>query len=289
VVSRLWFHVFVEGCAHRSAAPAWGRGEAAAAAAAPAAAAGLTSGAEVRMESSARLLVAGAATAVAAAVGAAVFLGPSAPGEEAEAKRRDEDDEEPTGEQHSAHASLSAELRGMRLRALQARALEAGIDEDSVDEALDADSPKEQLVQLLLVHAPARRLEAALPAALERAIGDLEQRSIASPRKARRVVRDVVGRAEAALDAVGADGEAEHMARCGASKHERLAEAMAAVEDISGVTDVVEAAGLLDVLLQVLEGGRVDDAATVVVVVDGGSCAMCSPRRSTLAYPRTRS
>eukprot|EP01046_Picozoa_sp_COSAG06_P031864 COSAG06_NODE_3138_length_5802_cov_15.311766_3_plen_889_part_01 len=193
------------------------------------------------------MLVAGGA---AAAVGLAALLAPrtcAAPGGSADER---------------TERQLCDELRAMRLRALQARALAEGIGEASVDEALDARDPKAELIELLLAHAaaaaarraPAARAHAveALPAALETAIGELDRLSAAAPRSVRRTVRDVVARAEAALDATMADGWADAVTRCGGGELARLAEATAAAEQITAGTAVPEAArrvsGLLDAL-----------------------------------------
>ena len=131
--------------------------------------------------------------------------------------------------------ALCDELRGLRLRALRARALAAGVGEERIEEALDADDPKAELVDLVLVaHAgahPACDLQA-LPALLEKAIEAIEHLSIASPRRLRREARGVVDRAEATLDDM-VDDWSDGLSQCGADELERLAAAMTAVENLS--------------------------------------------------------
>ena len=211
------------------------------------------------MESSSRLLVAGAATAVAAAVAAAALLAPTWPAESEEtppppggatAAAEQKDAHPGSVASTRARASLADELRCLRLRPLLAKAAEAGVAEKSVEEALDGESPKEELVELLLVAAHAAHEEppagraglAALPATLERALGELERAAIASPRRDRRAIRAVVDRAEAALDTMGTDGWSDAVARCGSDDLERLAAATAALNEIGGTTGATEVA-----------------------------------------------
>jgi hypothetical protein len=97
-------------------------------------------------------------TAAAAAVGLAALLAPRSSSDAGGTSGT-------AGERRVAETDRerSDELRSMRLRALEARALVAGIDEARVDDALDADNPKEELVHLLVAHADAKERRAPGP------------------------------------------------------------------------------------------------------------------------------
>jgi hypothetical protein len=49
-----------------------------------------------------------------------------------------------------AHAALREELQAMRVTALQKRAASQGVDEAQIDDALDSDQPKQEMIALLL-------------------------------------------------------------------------------------------------------------------------------------------
>ena len=198
-------------------------------------------------------LLAAATAVTAAAVGAALLTATSATSEDG--RRRGSTERAVADEPMSSHASgspeaLAAELRGLRLRALRAKALEAGVSEESIEDALDADSPRGELVDLLLVAMHAQRQPAALeldalPATLKRAIGQLEQLALATTPAVHATMSDAIARAETALDTMGGDiarSGGELGGRGDEELDQHLAAATAAVDEISSRTVAPEAA-----------------------------------------------
>ena len=113
-------------------------------------------------------------------------------------------------EQHAADedseevVALTCELRGVRLMALQKRAVSEGVSTEALEDAMDADDPKGEviaaIVQIALSRGPADQLLSAVQAGgetaadavssvLDHAMDVLEQLSVSSPRKSRKSVR----------------------------------------------------------------------------------------------------
>ena len=102
----------------------------------------------------------------------------------------------------AALQSMQTELRAMRLMALQSRATAEGVDGCDIDDALEADNPKTALADLIVQvvgsRGPTEDIVAALQSsgeqsvstlsdALEHGIELLEQQSVSSPRRSRKV------------------------------------------------------------------------------------------------------
>ena len=138
---------------------------------------------------------------------------------------------------------------------------------DAVEDALDADDPKAALGQLILEHAaahgPTERVVSALTAggdgtaelvlsALKRGVDLLEQHVAASPRKARRGIRDTTNRAEVLIESIDSVW-CDSISCYGAEDLQDLSRHLCDVQDLSadseGVTEAV--VRLLDALDQV--------------------------------------
>jgi hypothetical protein len=123
---------------------------------------------------------------------------------------------------------LRVELQAFRPKQLRERAAAEGLDEDAIEDALDADSPKATLINLVIrriaSRGPAARVVSLLErggeacaemltSALEHAMDVLEEVSVSLPRKSRRSLRDVSDRVETSLESVDAEW-CDGVARC---------------------------------------------------------------------------
>ena len=148
-----------------------------------------------------------------------------------------EPDDDIHGEDGTA-AALRAELASLRMQVLQKRAVAEGVDADAVEDALDEDNPKAALIGLIVVVTQSRgphdlllscltgggeAAADAIDGVLESAMSLAEQLSAASPRKARKSVRDVLESLERLCDMVD-DAWCDGMAQCSADELSALVE-----------------------------------------------------------------
>ena len=203
--------------------------------------------------------------------------------------------EEETAETAGTRVDLHAELSGLRLKALQARAAAEGIDEGAIDDALEADRPKQALVELVVQHTsrrigsqgPPERILAALRAGgslcsnamsdiLEHSIELLEHTVASSPRRSRQRLRVLLGGVEEALEATD-DHLGDAVARSEGDVLSGLLDALAAVQGLAArdadADDVLAAvAALLEQhqrCREIGDRGRADAAVVAVGAFDG--------------------
>ena len=111
------------------------------------------------------------------------------------------------------------ELRALSMGALHRRATTEGVDQEVLERALNSDDPKAALVDSIIDITAGRGLDddtmlavlvsgsgdaaaETLAAALEQAVGVLEQLSISSPRKSRKLLLEAMDRIETTLEVV---------------------------------------------------------------------------------------
>ena len=112
---------------------------------------------------------------------------------------------------------LRCELQGLRLKQILVRAAAEDLSEDAVDSALDADDPKTALIDLIVQQVASRgpldRMLSVVASGgeasaemvkivLDHALDVLEELSMASPRKSRKAIRELIERVECVLESV---------------------------------------------------------------------------------------
>ena len=142
---------------------------------------------------------------------------------------------------------LREELESLRLKALEKRAVAEGVDADAVEDALDEDSPKAALIDLIVAavqqRGPADRLLSCLSGGgdaaadaigrvLESAMHVFEQLSVTSPRRSRKTVREALESLESACEMV--DGAwCDEMTACGDDELSVLVDHLLSVEGLA--------------------------------------------------------
>eukprot|EP01045_Picozoa_sp_COSAG04_P006490 COSAG04_NODE_320_length_16877_cov_26.485401_1_plen_4766_part_00 len=163
-------------------------------------------------------------------------------------------------------AALRSELQSLRVVALQRRAASEGVSANAIEDAMDGDDPKASLIEMIVELAskrgPADRLlstmtsggdaaAAMLSAVLEHAMDVLEQVAMSSPRKSRKVVREMVESAEEVAESADEDW-CDGLSRCGRDGLVALAAQVLAVQqltpDVSASDCAVAVSSLLDSL-----------------------------------------
>ena len=164
------------------------------------------------------------------------------------------------------------------------RATTEGVDQEALERALNSDDPKAALVDSIIDITAGRGLydgtmltvlvsgsgDAAaetLAAALEQAVGVLEQLSISSPRKSRKLLLEAMDRIEATLEVVDSEWCAGMISNCDRVELEHLSRAVVSVEALSSSSAVTEASDAVHELLSC-----VDRCGSVVV----GGATGCS-------------
>eukprot|EP01045_Picozoa_sp_COSAG04_P012082 COSAG04_NODE_800_length_10199_cov_36.147327_1_plen_2772_part_10 len=192
--------------------------------------------------------------------------------------------EEPAPEpdaEESDVAALRSELEGMRLRALERRALSDGLSPDAVDDAMDGDDPKAALIALIVMAAssrgPAERLLSALQAGgdtaadvlaptLDHATDVLEQLSVSSPRKSRKLVRELLESVEDLSDTIDKDW-CDGVSQCSSDRLEALLSQIVAVEGMAADQAASDCSSLVSALLDSLR-----ECGSVVVQCESVLC-----------------
>jgi hypothetical protein len=179
---------------------------------------------------------------------------------------------EPEPESESVELAVAAselvdELRGLKLMALSKRALSAGVDGETVEDAMEADSPRSALIGLLVDvesrRGPADRVLSCLEAGgeacadtlhgvLDHAMEVIEALSTSSPRKARRSLRELLDRVEAAGDLMD-DDWCDGASVCGREELDHLTGLLLAVSGLSTSCTASELSDGVNALLSCLD------------------------------------
>ena len=161
-----------------------------------------------------------------------------------------------------------SELRGLTLRQLQNRALVSGVSAAQVHGADDADDVKMALIDLIVQQVssrgPSDRILSIVAAGgeasaemvrtvLDHALDMLEELSMASPRKSRKAIRELIERVECVLESVD-DEWCDGVSRCDREELDLLSGTLASVHGLSSSSAVVsDACRAVNALLECMD------------------------------------
>ena len=142
-----------------------------------------------------------------------------------------------------------------------------GVDEQTLEDALDSNTPKETLIGLLVEHmlskGPAERMATALlgggeacadviSSVLNHAMDVLEAVSLSSPRKSRKGLREMTYRVESMLEVVSGEW-CDGVSRCGGDELCGLSSVLLAVRDVSSSSEVAATSEAVEEMLRCLD------------------------------------
>ena len=179
------------------------------------------------------------------------------------------------------HGELTSELQSLRIGPLQKCAAAEKISSTSTGAALDTEDPKTALIKLLVEHAasqgPIDMIRALLRAGgedaltmiaevLDHTIETMEQVTVASPRRARRSLREIIDRAERVFDSIDSQ-YCDGISRCADADVDSLSLLLAKAMD---TTESADSSSVVTNVLDCLEhcGSAVLQSVSLLVDVE---------------------